>query len=514
MNGLTVASLSKDLIDVGGTISRRDRQVVPIEQSERSTAVPRSISAPQAASSAVHAIHAPSGSPSPSVEGRSVGMSRALPVQARSVMTIDRALDAAIELLATADGHRLRLSDVTERSGVSYGSLIHHFGSREGLIAAAQAIRHARDLDERLERSRSLGADDERLVVGIRELASNATTSQRDEQRRARFQALAFARHVPELREVLVAAHRGFAASLAGLVEGGQQRGLVRPGVAPRAVAAFANTSTGGRFVDDLLDDIRPAEEWRRLLTVLVGGILAPEVMARVATDASGASTMTAPHDAHDVVRASTGRERPAIPAFVVADEDEERVLSVAAAHRDRSGADAVRLGGVLAEAGVTRTWFTPRFGDRETLLDLVFLRRLVDLAHIETAALEDIFDAARSVEELLQRLATLVAGTTPEQIRQVAWDRLELLATAAARSGLRTEAAAIVAASTERVAAAIEGAQARDILRPDVSATLLARYFWAAPLTFLDATLSEVTAEELAQLSDLINAQLAAPAA
>lgn len=39
------------------------------------------------------------------------------PVQQRSVATIERAIDAAVQLLATDAGVRLRLSDVTALSG-------------------------------------------------------------------------------------------------------------------------------------------------------------------------------------------------------------------------------------------------------------------------------------------------------------------------------------------------------------------------------------------------------------
>jgi AcrR family transcriptional regulator len=431
------------------------------------------------------------------------------PVQQRSVATIERALDAATRLLATDVGLRLRLSDVTALSGVSNGSLVHHFGSREGLIAAAQTVRHARALDERLAQSRSLGTGDAHLVAGIRDLASKATTSEHDEQRRARFQALAFARHVPELREVLVASHRGYADSLAQLVEAGQQRGLVRADVAPRAVAAFALTSASGRLVDDLLGDARPAQEWQQLLTVLVGGIVASEVMARGAGPAAPPASEGRSAASSGPEVALRSEQRPTIPAFAVEDEDEERFLTLAAAHRDRSGSDGLRLGEVLTDAGVSRAWFSHRFIDRDTLLDLVFLRGLVSVAHVETAAFEAAFDAATSAEDLLRRLGALTARSSSDASQQVAWDRLELLLVAAARPGLRVDAASIVSASTGRIAAAIGGAQQRGLVRSDVAAAAVARYYWATPLMHLVATLSDVAVDELAQLSVLTSATL-----
>lgn len=445
------------------------------------------------------------------VKRRSVGLLRQpRPAQARSVATIERALAAASVLLATHSASRLRLSDVTALSGVSNGSLVHHFGSREGLIAAAQAVRHARGLDERLAQSRSLGTDDERLVDGIRDLASKATTSEHDEQRRARFQALAFARHVPELREVLIAAHQGYADSLAQLVEAAQARRLVRSDVAPRAMAAFALTSASGRFVDELLGDARPAEEWRAFLIVLLGGILVPEIVERLT--ASSRDGDRAPAPLVDV--AASSRERPMIPTFTLDDVDEERVLSVAAAHQARSGDEGLRLADVLAEARVSRTWFARRFVDRATLLDLVSLRGLVAVAHVETAALETAFDTASSADDLLGGLARPFGRPSPDATPSVAWDRLELLLAAQERPSLREDAAKVVAASCDRVALAIEGAQQRGLVRADVAAVLLARHFWVTPLMTLVAALSDVSLEEIEQLTALTTATLITPVA
>jgi AcrR family transcriptional regulator len=54
----------------------------------------------------------------------------------RGTLTADRLLTAALEVWAAGGQHGLSVQAVTEASGVSQGSLYHHFGSLSGLASA------------------------------------------------------------------------------------------------------------------------------------------------------------------------------------------------------------------------------------------------------------------------------------------------------------------------------------------------------------------------------------------
>lgn len=56
--------------------------------------------------------------------------------QTRSEATKNRVLDAARDLLMEQGISELTMKDVQERSGVSNGSIFHHFGSKDGILAA------------------------------------------------------------------------------------------------------------------------------------------------------------------------------------------------------------------------------------------------------------------------------------------------------------------------------------------------------------------------------------------
>gem|GEM_PF-5554504 len=66
------------------------------------------------------------------------------PTHRRAELTIRAAIDATVELLDELPERRVTFEAIRLRSGVSQGSLTHHFGSRAGLLAAAHVERYAR----------------------------------------------------------------------------------------------------------------------------------------------------------------------------------------------------------------------------------------------------------------------------------------------------------------------------------------------------------------------------------
>ncbi|WP_394433217.1 TetR/AcrR family transcriptional regulator [Streptomyces sp. SGAir0957] len=70
------------------------------------------------------------------------------PKQQRGAETADRLLDSALRLYAEAGEQSITVSALTKASGVSLGSLYHHFGSVDGLMDALLMRWLGRLLDE------------------------------------------------------------------------------------------------------------------------------------------------------------------------------------------------------------------------------------------------------------------------------------------------------------------------------------------------------------------------------
>src|SRR5260370_23171471 len=72
----------------------------------------------------------------------SVKRARRTPEEARRLI-----LESARQLIARAGPEGLRLQDIAADAGISHPSILHHFGSREGLVRALtqQAVAELRD---------------------------------------------------------------------------------------------------------------------------------------------------------------------------------------------------------------------------------------------------------------------------------------------------------------------------------------------------------------------------------
>lgn len=57
-------------------------------------------------------------------------------VQARSKSTREKVLEAATELVVELGHENVSMKELVERSGVSNGSIFHHFGSKDGVLEA------------------------------------------------------------------------------------------------------------------------------------------------------------------------------------------------------------------------------------------------------------------------------------------------------------------------------------------------------------------------------------------
>lgn len=62
-----------------------------------------------------------------------MGQSRAM-VQSRSKTTREKVLEAATGLVLEVGHERFSMKDLVERSGISNGSIFHHFGSKDGVL--------------------------------------------------------------------------------------------------------------------------------------------------------------------------------------------------------------------------------------------------------------------------------------------------------------------------------------------------------------------------------------------
>lgn len=193
--------------------------------------------------------------------------------------TIERVITFAREELAAAGPVKFNVLRVIEKSGVARSSVYHHFGGRDGLIAAV----HLRDvvsdvqiinrfIREKVESSVEFGeiADFIRFYLGA-ESGDNGAF-----RRARRLSTLAAAESSPALMAILRDNQIAAAEYLAETVRIAVSRGVISPSVSERGVAHFLLSLLFGRVMVDLTGDPSDDDAWLDAAMAAIRGVVSP----------------------------------------------------------------------------------------------------------------------------------------------------------------------------------------------------------------------------------------------
>jgi AcrR family transcriptional regulator len=187
-----------------------------------------------------------------------------------------RLLDTAIELLNETQIEHIHLSTVLQRSGISNGSLYHHFEDFQDLIEQAIVQRFTKGLnDSHAEIAKLLDITDESI---FRERVKHIVFAFHDQSRRpfrmARLETLGALMSRPRLAERIGRAQFESNMKQAGYFAELQNRGWFRSDLDSAVVSTFMTSTFLGRVVDDIASEQVDANEWKRVSWVAFEAIL------------------------------------------------------------------------------------------------------------------------------------------------------------------------------------------------------------------------------------------------
>jgi AcrR family transcriptional regulator len=192
----------------------------------------------------------------------------------RGAETVERALVVVIQILDEGGEANLRLAEVSRRSGVSIGSLYHHFESREGLIRAARERQFVESIPEDAREQASFLAAStspedflDRLVDSLR----TASTPERAAARRRRLELLGVAASRPESLATVSAALSKYLDVIDSVALQFEDRGWLRKGVRPRALSMFLHVSSMGRAIWELDQHGADDDAWIQMIATAAG---------------------------------------------------------------------------------------------------------------------------------------------------------------------------------------------------------------------------------------------------
>ncbi len=175
-------------------------------------------------------------------------------------------IDEVVSRLWDGDESLIRIPEICDATGVNYGSVYHHFGSREGVIDAAYNQLFSDlvqcDIDE-LSNVSQESADIDEFLIRIQPLIgllSAGEDRRRSRAMRARIVAAALTR--PELAALIGATESRLTTELRDVMSMGQDRGFVRKDVSAWSLAVLVQTVVFGRVLDDITTSPVEQEDW------------------------------------------------------------------------------------------------------------------------------------------------------------------------------------------------------------------------------------------------------------
>lgn len=189
-------------------------------------------------------------------------------------------LDAVGERLMKADESLIRIPEICEATGVNYGSVYHHFGSREGVIDAAyhQMFTKLAEQDIALLKnvSTSSKTHDEYIISMQALVGTFASGDERRARRALRARIIAASMMRSELRALIGTTQARLTDQLVQIIEYGQEREWLGRDLSAHSIAVLIQVILVGRTLDDV--SITPIDnaEWAQAMGTLLLVLLKP----------------------------------------------------------------------------------------------------------------------------------------------------------------------------------------------------------------------------------------------
>ena len=177
-----------------------------------------------------------------------------------------------------ADESLIRIPEICEATGVNYGSVYHHFGSREGVIDAAYHQMFTKLAEEDIAVlhmvSVSAQSHDDYIVAVQALIGTFASGDERKARRALRARIVAASMTRPELRLLIGATQSRLTSELCRIVEYGQERKWLTSDVSAQTIAVMIQVLLVGRTLDDISTTPIDNAEWELSMGLLLAVLL------------------------------------------------------------------------------------------------------------------------------------------------------------------------------------------------------------------------------------------------
>jgi AcrR family transcriptional regulator len=185
-----------------------------------------------------------------------------------------------VEILDSKLPNEVAVDEILEKSGISKGSLYHHFEDLGELLEAAQVQRYAAWVDRSIEILVTLVSTAKTksdLLEGLKRVTRLTQDPAYSATRYARARAIANAEHSPRFQKALGLEQSRLTDALVDLIEEARNKGLYAKDFDARAGAVLVQAYTLGRMVDEFVEDPIAPEAWYQIIDKVVEKVFLAE---------------------------------------------------------------------------------------------------------------------------------------------------------------------------------------------------------------------------------------------
>ena len=191
-----------------------------------------------------------------------------------------RLIETTVALLEDQFPEVIQVDEILEKSGISKGSLYHHFEDLGELLEAAQVARYAVWVDRSIGLITPIlsGAKTrEDIINGLRQATIYTQSSEFKSTRFQRARALAKSETSIRFQTALGIEQDRLTTALEDLVQEAKNKELFRQEIDARVVAVFIQSYTLGKIVDDIVSNPMAQEKWDEfIVNMLVATMVTP----------------------------------------------------------------------------------------------------------------------------------------------------------------------------------------------------------------------------------------------
>lgn len=191
--------------------------------------------------------------------------------------TRQRLLTAVVDMMETTPPEDIHSEYVLQETGISRGSLYHHYEDFTELLEDAMLYRFSAGVEASTAAMENIVATarDKTEFFSLLEGVTRATQARkRADVRFDRARMLAMAQYNERFRLKLSEVQERLTDSLTGCISQAQEKGWANPNVQARTLAVFIQAYTLGRLVDDVSATQMDDADWENLIAVVISQAL------------------------------------------------------------------------------------------------------------------------------------------------------------------------------------------------------------------------------------------------